>query len=70
VTTLREILSTIPEIALRRVPWGEHNRVMDGYEPILSFGEDTAEIDDKVNCGDEVAPVAFLERLAGGGPAL
>ena len=43
---------------------------MENYEPILSFGEDTAEIYDNSPRGDEVATVAFLERLAGGGPAL
>jgi len=43
---------------------------MENYEPILSFGEDTAEIYDDVNRGDELAAVAFLEQLAGGGPAL
>jgi len=50
--------------------WDEHNRGMENYEPILSFGEDTAEVYDDVKRGDEVATVAFLEHLAGGGPAL
>jgi len=49
---------------------GEHNWPMENYEPILSFGEDTAEVYDDVKRGDEVATVAFLEHLAGGGPAL
>jgi SAM-dependent methyltransferase len=40
------------------------------YEPIMSFGEDVAEHYDDVPRGDEVAAVAFLERMAGGGPAL
>ena len=43
---------------------------MENYEPILSFGKDTAEIYDDVPRGDEVETVAFLEQLAGGGPAL
>lgn len=43
---------------------------MDDYEPMLSFGEDTAEIYDDVPRGDEPAAVAFLERLAGDGPSL
>lgn len=44
---------------------------MEGYEPIMSFGEDVAEFyDDIAQRGDEVATVAFLEELAGGGPAL
>jgi SAM-dependent methyltransferase len=43
---------------------------MENYEPILSFGEDTAEIYDDVNRGDELATVAFLEQLAGDGPVL
>ena len=43
---------------------------MEGYEPITSFGEDAAEIYDASPRGDEAATVAFLEQLAGGGPAL
>jgi SAM-dependent methyltransferase len=43
---------------------------MKGYEPIMSFGEDVAEMDCYVQRGDEVASVAFLEQLAGRGPAL
>jgi SAM-dependent methyltransferase len=45
---------------------------MEQYDPILdSFGEDTAEIYDEVEQrGDEAETVAFLERLARGGPAL
>jgi len=55
---------------LHRAMSGEHNWPMENYEPILSFGEDTAEVYDDVKRGDEVATVAFLEHLAGGGPAL
>jgi len=40
------------------------------YEPILSFGEDVAKTYDNVPRGDENAAVAFLEKLADGGPAL
>ena len=43
---------------------------MKGYEPIMSFGEDVAETYRDVRRGDEVAAVAFLEQLAGRGPAL
>lgn len=43
---------------------------MEKYEPAMSFGEDTAEIYDDEPRGDESAAVAFLEQLAGGGPAL
>jgi SAM-dependent methyltransferase len=43
---------------------------MKDYEPILSFGEDTAEVYDQAPRGDEAETVAFLERLAQGGPAL
>jgi SAM-dependent methyltransferase len=44
---------------------------MDDYEPITSFGADAAETYDEVSRrGDEEATVAFLERLADGGPAL
>jgi SAM-dependent methyltransferase len=40
------------------------------YEPIMSFGEDVAEAYDDERRGDEDEAVAFLEKLAGGGPAL
>lgn len=44
---------------------------MEGYEPITSFGEEVAEIYDDVSPrADTPATVAFLEQLAGGGPAL
>jgi SAM-dependent methyltransferase len=43
---------------------------MKGYEPIMSFGEDVAEMYRDVQRGDEIAAVAFLEPLAGRGPAL
>jgi hypothetical protein len=41
-----------------------------GYEPIMSFGEDVAGKYRDVQRGDEMAAVAFLEQLAGRGPAL
>jgi SAM-dependent methyltransferase len=43
---------------------------MKGYEPIMSFGEDVAEMYRDVQRGDEIATVAFLEQLAGRGPVL
>jgi SAM-dependent methyltransferase len=43
---------------------------VDGYEPMMSFRRDSAEIYDDVLRGDEEAAVAFLEALAGAGPAL
>jgi SAM-dependent methyltransferase len=43
---------------------------MKGYEPIMSFGEDVAEMYRDVQRGDEIAAVAFLEQLAGCGPVL
>ena len=43
---------------------------MKGYKPIMSFGEDVAETYRDVQRGDEIAAVAFLEQLAGRGPAL
>lgn len=43
---------------------------MKNYEPVLSFGEDTASRYDDSPRGDEVVAVNFLERLAGGGPTL
>jgi SAM-dependent methyltransferase len=43
---------------------------VDDYEPLMSFGKESAEIYDDVPRGDEQAAVAFLEQLAAGGPAL
>ena len=43
---------------------------MKGYEPVMSFGEDVAQMYRDVQRGDEIAAVAFLEQLAGPGPAL
>ncbi len=43
---------------------------MKGYEPVMSFGEDVAKRDSDGQRGDEIAAVAFLEQLAGPGPAL
>ena len=43
---------------------------MKDYKPGMSFGEDVAERYDDTPRGDEAVAVAFLERLAGGGPAL
>ena len=48
--------------------------MMEHYEPLMSFGEDTAEIyDTEPDAGhraETVATVSFLESLAAGGPAL
>ena len=43
---------------------------MKNYKPVMSFGEDVAAEYGTGKRGDEDAAVAFLERLAGGGPAL
>ena len=44
---------------------------MKNYEPVMSFGKDTADTyDEGDGRGDETATVAFLEQLAQGGPAL
>lgn len=43
---------------------------MEGFDPLTSFGEDTAAIYDDDPRGDEAATVAFLARLARGGPVL
>lgn len=43
---------------------------MKDYEPVVSFGEDVAGMYRDLQRGDEVAAVAFLEKLAGLGPAL
>jgi SAM-dependent methyltransferase len=41
-----------------------------GYDPRMSFSTDAIEVIEDAERGDEAAAVAFLERLAGGGPAL
>jgi len=43
---------------------------MEGYQPILSFGAETAATYDLAPRGDESATVTFLEELARGGRAL
>lgn len=43
---------------------------MKGYEPAMSFGDDEAARYDTEKRGDEEEAVAFLEELAGPGPAL
>jgi SAM-dependent methyltransferase len=43
---------------------------MKNYRPVMSFGEEVADEYVTVRRGDEEEAVAFLERLAGGGPAL
>ena len=43
---------------------------MKNYEPVMSFGQETAETYDDEPRGDEAAAVAFLQELANGGPAL
>jgi SAM-dependent methyltransferase len=40
------------------------------YEPMDSFGKDTADVYDTQPRGDEMSTVAFLHELAGEGPAL
>jgi len=52
-----------------RLPEGENRRV-DDYEPVMSFGEESAAAYDDVLRGDESEGVLFLERLADGGPVL
>src|SRR5215207_5996106 len=49
---------------------GWRGSMMKDYEPILSFGEADAETYDDSSRGDEEATIAFLKRLARGGPAL
>ncbi len=43
---------------------------MKNYEPVMSFGQETAETYDDELRGDEAAAVEFLQELANGGPAL
>jgi len=60
----------VQEVRLRRGIRRDFSCAMEGDEPNMSFGEDTTEIDDTGLRRDETAAVAFLEQLAGGGPAL
>jgi hypothetical protein len=46
------------------------DEVVKDYEPILSFGAEAAAAYDDEPRGDEAETVAFLERMARGGPAL
>jgi SAM-dependent methyltransferase len=43
---------------------------MKGYQPVMTFGEETARQDLDFQRGDEAAAVACLAQLAGPGPAL
>ncbi|CAN5827756.1 class I SAM-dependent methyltransferase [soil metagenome] len=43
---------------------------MKNYEPVMSFGQETAETYDDELRGDEAAAVKFLQELANGGPVL
>lgn len=43
---------------------------MKGYKPNMSFDEDVAAMYRDIQRGDEIAAVAFLEKLANCGPAL
>lgn len=44
---------------------------MKNYDPMMSFGEDTAEVYDEIDRReDTMEAVAFLEQMAGAGPAL
>jgi SAM-dependent methyltransferase len=49
---------------------GRWEGAVKNYEPVMSFGEDTAKRYDNVERGDEVEAVAWLEQMAKGGPAL
>ncbi len=48
----------------------ETTDVVQGYQPMDSFGEDAANVYDDELRGDELSTVAFLADLARGGPAL
>ena len=43
---------------------------MKNYQPVMSFGEDVAQMYIDIQRGDEVTAVDFLETVAEGGPAL
>jgi SAM-dependent methyltransferase len=45
-------------------------RIVKNYEPMMSFGEDVAEVYDEADLEDTMETVAFLEQVAGAGPAL
>ena len=51
-------------------PCRNYDRLVERYEPVLSFDEEVAESYDNHPRGDEAEAVAFLEELARGGPAL
>ena len=57
-------------MAMRNRQKKEGPRAMKDYKPVMSFNEQVARSDRDFVRGDEVAAVAFLERLAGPGPAL
>lgn len=46
------------------------SELVEDYEPVMSFGQDMADIYDAVPRGDEVEAVSFLAHLAGDGPVL
>jgi hypothetical protein len=56
------------------IRWPQRSECLTGavkdYEPMASFDVDAAAIYDDTPRGDEPETVAFLERLAGGGPVL
>src|SRR5215207_8854534 len=62
--------SIMPPYSPGALAAGGRGRIMKDYEPILSFGEADAATYDDSSRGDEEETVAFLERLARGGPAL
>jgi hypothetical protein len=43
---------------------------MKDCKPVMSFDERVARLDHDFRRGDEIAAVAFLEQMAGPGPAL
>jgi len=55
---------------MHRMMQGDGSHVMKGYKPVMSFDEDVAQAVRDLTRGDEVEAVAFLEHLAGPGPAL
>lgn len=54
----------------RRFTDGVRSRLVKDYEPVRSFGADTAAIYDDTPRGDEAETVDLLASLAGGGPVL
>src|SRR5205814_6350287 len=59
-----------PRVDIPRRRTASYDPAMENYEPVMSFGEDVAQMYDDDVHRDEAGTVAFLEEQARGGPAL